>query len=59
MSALRTSTIEFMSIRARTVDGVAAVRHRVDHQRVIAGSADGVRILMSASQSQVEISWSV
>ncbi len=51
-SMSRTSTREFMSISARTVDGVAAARIRCAHQRCIAASADGIRMRASASQSQ-------
>jgi hypothetical protein len=47
----RTSTREFMSISARTVDGVAEARIRCAHQRCMASSADGMRIRASASQS--------
>ena len=40
-----------MSIRARTVDGVAEARIRCAHHRCIDSSADGMRIRASASQS--------
>ncbi|UMG91806.1 hypothetical protein [Nocardioides sp. TF02-7] len=51
-STPRTSTAAFMSIRARTVVGVAAADIRRFHQRAIASSPERTRSRRSAAQSQ-------